>query len=327
MARFKDAKAAHAFIEEIKRHVQSGLKGHAELKSRLPGELRTVDDALKRKDADTARLHLRAAVARRPQVEKVLATLDQALGDIDKVTAPDEPDFAAELRTLDGLVKSATPAKRDLVDWVRALEDLERRNAQVQKEVHASEREAMADWARVMSYARQEDERADAARSQGRRLDADADRALVARDAAALQKAKEAVDTLTEGCSKSSKSVQRAFDGYLKDHPPEGHSETFTGQFKRETAELVAITQRISDCVSNLCDLSVSLFRRQIPPPDPNRVLKALGLKPAQLGALKKALGGSEATLARDLDAMGKEAGVKATGREMVARLKKEGLL
>lgn len=327
MGRFKDAKAAQAFIEEIKRNVQSGLKGHAELKGRLPGELRTIDDALKRKDADTARLHLRAAVSRRPQIEKVLAVLDQALGDIDKVTAPGEPDFAAELRTLDGLVKSATPAKRDLIDWVRALEDLERRNAQVQKEVHASEREATADWARVVSFARQEDERADAARKQGRRLDADADRAVVARDGAALQKAKDAVDALLDGCKKSSESVRRAYEGYLKDHPPEGRSEAFAAQFKRETDEVVAIAKHISDCHSDLCNLSLSLFRRQIPPPDPNRVLKALGLKPSQLGALKKALGGSEATLTRDLDAMGKEAGVKATGREMVARLKKEGLL
>ena len=64
----------------------------------------------------------------------------------------------------------------------------------------------------------------------------------------------------------------------------------------------------------------------EIAPPDCVKVTAKLGFKANFNARVEKALKLDEARLAKELEAIGKDAGVKGTGKEFVAKLKKEGL-
>jgi hypothetical protein len=253
-------------------------------------------------------------------------TID-ALGSLKEIAA-DQDDFEADSKEIETVQETLTKLRASLADWlVKAKKVDDRAKGEVQHG-EKSEKEARREWAVLidtydsintamtsnLKLFRDECQKAVATVKARDRVGLDDHRNMV--------NASPIMDDALQG-----KEVAREVDKFLKKYDVASFSKEFRDEVaddrKTTVVELDKHLQALEQEVKKLQDVVGKL---QIAPPDYVKVTAKLGFKANFNARVEKALKLDEARLAKELETIAKDAGVKGTGKEFIAKLKKEKL-
>ena len=303
-----------------------GLKIYKEVCPKFNDAIKKLTDAIHSSDMDMIRLYQGSLESDTKQVQEAMVWLEQAFQTIEMINKdPGNVDLAADFPQLETLVKSMSAAKTTMVGLLKTGSQLDESATKALAKEGGNEREAMAQWADLVGFQRAKAKAAPEILADFKAMLPKAKQAAQARDSKALNQIKIQAGNLVgagdtqrflEYQDMSLKSFDKKFD--LKKL-----SKEFQEQVARETATLKSLGKDVEGLGKQIQNLFNEIFGLEIAPIDANKAAKALGIPPAGILKLKKALDLDAAAMVKALDALAKELNLKTTGKAMAEKLSK----
>lgn len=296
--------------------------------SELTQSMLKIDQAVKKGvEPDLLATYRRDLEARMRAVGMLVSETMSALANLKRI-AEDEDDFEADSKEIETVQETLTKLRTSLADWlVKAKKVDDRARGEVQQG-EKSEKEARREWAMLidlydsidtattsnLKFFREECQKAVAA-AKARDVDG-------LKDHGSMVMSSPVMDLAVQG-----KEVADKVDKFLKKYDV----ASFSKEFRDEVADdrkttVVELDKRLQALEQEVRKLQEVVAKLQIAPPDYVKVTAKLGFKANFNARVEKALKLDEARLAKELEAIAKDAGVKGTGKEFIAKLKKEKL-
>jgi hypothetical protein len=245
-----------------------------------------------------------------------------------KGIAEDQDDFEADSKEIETVQETLTKLRTSLSDWlVKAKKVDDRAKGEVQQG-EKSEKEARREWALLIDTY---DSINTATTSNLKMFRDECQKAVAAakaRDRDGLKDHRDMVmaSSIMEEALQG-KVVAHTVDAFLKKYDV----ASFSKEFRDEVADdrkttVVELDKRLQALEQEVKKLQDAVVKLQITPPDYVKVTAKLGFKANFNARVEKALKLDEVRLAKELEAIAKDAGVKGTGKEFIAKLKKEKL-
>jgi len=267
-------------------------------------------------------ISLRTLLAARDAANNALDALD----DITK----DDDDLQSYEEEVEQLQAKLTKAKALIEDQIVKAKDLEDKSEAAAKQSLESEKAAHREWDAIM--ARFEGATATAARKLKELKQAlqAAQAAAKARDVAALKKAQDEArrapdepDDVVEG-----KALKKQVNDFLSKYDLDNFSKEFLQEMAKDRATKVDnYDQRAAEITREMKTLKEQALKLAIEPPDAVKATAVLGFKANFNSKVEAALKLDEGKLAKALEDIAKQAGIKATGKDLVEKLKKAKIL
>ena len=152
--------------------------------------------------------------------------------------------------------------------------------------------------------------------------------AAKARDAVGLAKAKGTFDRyLLSDDGLQGKLLLKRTNELLSSFDLDSFSPKFVEEIAQDKATTIGAYDKVAQVAEKqLKTMKEAVAKLEIPPPDYVKVTAKLGFKANFNARVEKALKLDEARLAKELEAIAKDAGVKGSGKDFIAKLKKENL-
>ena len=282
--------------------------------------------AMKDKDQPKIELYMKSLEIERTAITAAMKSVDMALGNLRQVETDD--DFVAtRLADIEKLMNIVDAAKKSLTAKFRAVEKLD---AEAEKAADAARdvgEEAAQTLARIDRDVDEEKKRLAALYRKAEALNTKASDAVDERDAKALKEAQsafEALDVDTELVMHDELiKLIKSFAEQAKApvYGPDVRAEMLAG-----VKDLLAREAGVSAYVEQLGKLKDRIPALAIASVDIAKAAKALAIERKGEAPLAKVLAGPAAKWEQGLDALAKQLGLKAKGKDMVQTLKKAGI-
>lgn len=307
---------------------EAGMKRIDEGTPKMKASAKKLADALKAADSpeliDTQTKHLKLQM--RPVAEGV-TLLDEAIKRV-KEFEQDEEMFELLADDLAEIMKFATDAleksRKALLEARKLTEQ-----AAAALEGHKSDaKEAEEEWAALMTELERKFAAAKKEAAAWVQYDKDAQAAHEARDKAklaALKKAKPASPMLDEFAAMA--KPQDAFAAFVKEYDVDALAEPLKKKINSERMTIIGNVGAARMLASRKAEVDKRVGALQIEARDGKKALTVLGLPTSALGKVQAALDGPDGARAKVLEAIAKACKVEATGKDMVAKLVKAGIL
>jgi tetratricopeptide (TPR) repeat protein len=303
-----------------------GLKIYKEVCPKFNDAIKKLTDAIRNSDMDMIRLYQGSIESDTKQIQEAMVWMEQAFQTIEMINKnPGDVDPAADFPELETLVKSMSAAKTTMVGLLKTGSQLDDSATKALAKEGGNEREAMAQWADLVGFQRSKAKAGPEILADFKSLLPKAKQAALARDSKALNKIKiDAANLVGAGDTQrfleyldmTLKSFDKKFD--LKKM-----SKEFQEQVARDTATLKALGKDVEGSGKQIQNLYYEIDGVKLTSIDPNKAAKVLGIPPAGIPKLKKALELEDAAMIKALDALAKELNLKTTGKVMAEKLNK----
>jgi hypothetical protein len=276
-----------------------------------------------------------------PMIELYLKSLQALIGDIDNSlndtrlalafldTVENDQDFvSSRLQDVEKLTKLVSDARSSLTNQYKTAKQFENQAEKALEGQHGTEEEAFRDLAQLDKWLADEKKELVAAFQKSEQLNTQATNAFEARDSKSLADAQKAMKALEIGV------LRITFDGHessLKKFQQRADDKRFTEQ------TTAALKDGVQDLLSRHFGTKVYIEQMEkterrvlefdIAEIDVKKAAKVLELDSKAEPKLAKVLKGPGAAIEKGLDALAKELKLKTSGKEMVASLKKAGVL
>jgi len=278
-------------------------------------------------DPDVLATYRRELEAKMRGVGRYALDAAAALGELKRI-ADDEDDFEADSDEIEAVQERLTKLKAALSDMVVKAKKLDDRAKNSVQDGEKSEKAAQREWAMLIDLY---DSIGVATASNIKMFRAEFQKALdayKARDAAGLAEhrgmvlAHPIMDDTLQG-----KEVAKKANLFLSKYDIGTFSKGFVTQIAKDRATTIAdLDKKLQTLESEIKKMQDEVAKLEVPPPDYVKITAKLGFKANFNARVEKALKLDEAKFMKELEAIGKDAGVKGTGKDFVAKLKKEGL-
>lgn len=187
-------------------------------------------------------------------------------------------------------------------------------------------RDATEEWAVMEAWLKKQQEirkkgvgKIEAAREAARK-------AAAARNAKALAEAAKTSDAVVDGLTQL-EDIQEDYTTFCTKFEAQDLDKNTKDQLARDRKTFDGIMDEITSLTAKIVSIDVEIQGLEIPKPDAKTAAAELEIPNSHLAKLEKALAMDLAAMEKALGALAKELKMKTTGKEMIATLKKAGLL
>ncbi len=328
-----DAEVKKRVQKEIQTNVKpasdKAFKGIATAVPDLAKSMKKVSDAIKAKaDPDLLQTYRRELVIKVRAVNDARDWALEALDALKKATEDDE-DFAADADEVEALQKKLTAARDLLADQVvkaKKLEDGARIAAEAGEK---TEKAAHREWDVIITDFDAATSRLESFIKGMRASKAKADAAVKARDAAALKAVKDNFSkvVIDEDVLRGKLLFKRTNE-FMSKYDLDTLSRDFIDEMARDRATTInEYDKRSQAMMQEAKKIQDDMDKLAVEPPNAVKATAVLGFKANFIAKVEAALKADPAKLGKALEDIAKLAGVPATGKELLEKLKKAKLL
>jgi hypothetical protein len=328
-----DAEAKKRVHKEIQDKVQplanDAFKGIAKAVPELAKVMKTVGDAIKKGEgADLLQTYRRELTIKLRAVSDARGDALDALAALEKATADDD-DFAADADEIKDLKKKLVNSRDLLADQIVKGKKIEDDAKAAAEEGGKAEKTAHREWDAMMTLFERQTSSLPGVLKRLRGLQADAEDAVKSRAAAALKPIKDSVsDFALNDDAMQGKLLLKRTNEFLSKYDIDSFSKSFVDEMAKDRATTVdEYDKRAQALEKEVKKIQDAVAKLEIEPPDAVKATAVLGFKANFITKVQAALKLDESKLAKALEDIAKQAGVKATGKELVEKLKKAKLL
>lgn len=314
--------------KQVSKVGEAGLKRTEEGLPKMKASAKKLADALKAADSpeliDTQSRHLKLQM--RPVAEGV-ALLDEAIRRI-KEFEKDEEKFELLADELADIMKLATDALEKSRKELLAARKLTDEAATSLARHQSDSKEAEEEWAAFMTEFERKTALAKKEIVAWVALEKDAQAAVDARDKArlaALQKSSPASKALDDFAA--APKGQRPYADFAKEYDVPSLAPTLRKKIVADQVAVADAFENVTMMAWRKGEIAKRLAALKIGPRDAKKAAAVLGLPAASVAKLQAALDGPDAARAKALEAIAKAAKVELSGKDMITKLQKAGLL
>jgi hypothetical protein len=295
----------------------------------LAKTMKKVEVAIKEGDSsDTLLTYRRELVIKMRAVSDARGYAVDALEALQTLVEKDD-DFEADSDEIEKLQTKLAKSRDLLAAQIVKGKDLEDKAKAAANKADNSEKTAHAEWDVLISQYEMQTALAKKLTERMAAGQRDAEAAVKARDAAALKEAKAAVgriildDDVLQG-----KMLYKRTNEFMSKYDLDNFSKEFLGEMGRDRATTVVEYDKASQAVEQAQKrIQQAVAKLEIAPPDAVKATAVLGFKANFTAKVEAALKLGPDKLAKALEDIAKQAGVKASGKDLVDKLKKAKLL
>jgi hypothetical protein len=330
MADTEATKRVHKEIQDkVKPAANNAFKGIAKTVPELAKAMKKVDDAIKKgESADLLQTYRRELVIKLRAVSDARGWAIEALEALEKATADDD-DFEADADEIEELKKKLTKAKELLADQIVKGKKLEDGARAAAEEGDKTEKTAHREWDTMMTLFERQTASLNNVLKRMREAQKAAEAAVKSRDAGALKTHQETVVhfPLNDDVLKGKLLLKRTHE-FLSRYDLDSFSKAFVEEMAKDRATTVGEYDKHGQALEQEASkIQGDVAKLEIEPPDAVKATAVLGFKANFITKVQAALKLDEGKLAKALEDLARQAGVKATGKELVEKLKKAKLL
>jgi len=316
--------------DKVKPLAEKAFKGIATSVPELAKVMKKVSDGLHAgEDPALITTHVRELTIKLRDVTMARAAAGAALDALEAATQDDD-DFEADEAEIEGLKGKLVKAKDLLGDQIVKAKALEDKAAAAAKQGAESEKEARREWDAIITHFEAANAIAARMLKELKQTSQAAEAAVKARDASALKAAQEEAKT-TPDLPKDvleGKQLKKYVNEFLSKYDLDGFSKGLLDEMAKDRATVVdPYDQRAQEISTELKKLKEHILKLAIEPPNAAKATATLGFKANFNVKVEAALKLDEAKMAKALEEIAKQAGAKATGKELVEKLRKAKLL
>jgi len=315
--------------EKVKPAADDAFKGIASSVPELVKAMKKVSDGLHNGEYPAVMMtHRRELAIRMRAVTAARSAAIEALDALEDATKDDD-DFEADEQEIEQLQLKLTKAKTLLADQIVKAKDLEDKAAAGAKHNLESEKSAHRDWDTLIALFESQLATAVKAVKELKKAQQDGEAAVKARDAAALKAARAVGEyfIISEEVMQG-KLLKKRVNEFLSKYDLDNFSKDFLQEMAKDRATTVDVfDQRAQQLMTEMSKLKAAILKLAIEPPNAAKATAALGFKATFNTKVEAALKLDDAKMAKALEDLAKQAGVKASGKELVEKLKKAKLL
>lgn len=285
-----------------------------------------VDQAAKKGiDPDLLGTYRRELGAQMRAVGSLALKIGESLAQLKQIAA-DEDDFEADAKEIEAVQASLTQLKASLTDWIVKAKKVDDRAKGEEAQGEKSEKVAHREWDLLLNEYDQLDKTIASNLKFFRDQYQKAAAAAKARDRAALEEHRGLV--VPGGVSADAlngKALARDVDDFAKKYDLSSFSKEFRDEVANDRRTTVLeINKRLQSVEQEAKKLMDAAAKLEIAPADYVKATAKLGFKANFNSRVEKALKLDPPRLIKELEAIGKDAHVKGTGKEFFEILKKE---
>jgi hypothetical protein len=287
-----------------------------------------LNDAIKKAlDADLIRTYARELTIHTRAVSNARLAATEALKTLKEVTSDDD-DFAADVDEIEKLQAKLEAVRDRLSDQIIKAKDAADRAEKAADDGELSEKTAHRTWDSIIAEFESANALITRLLKTMRSTQQEAIDAAGKRDAATLKTKKDALVKIAHNKDVADgKLLLRRTNEFLSSLDMDQLSREFMTEIAHDKVKIIGEYDKRAQAMQAEAEkIMADMAKLTIAPPDAVKVTAKLGFKANFNARVEKALKLDEAKLMKELEAIGKDAGVKGTGKDFVAKLKKEGL-
>jgi hypothetical protein len=286
-----------------------------------------IPTAIQDADGPKIELYLKSLKVEISDIDDSLEDTRAALDLLDTVEN-DEEFVSTRLKDVEKITKIASDARTSLTSQYKSAKQFENQAEKALDGQHGTEQEAFRNLAQLDKWIADEKKELKTAFDKSEQLNTKATEAFERRDAKSLADAQKGISALEIG-------VKRIlFDGhessikdFMKKADDKRYSESATAQLKDGAQDLLSRHAGTKVYLEQLEATEKRVLGFEIAEIDVKKALKVLEIENKYEGKLAKVLKGPESSMEKGLDALAKELKLDTTGKEMLATLRKAGVL
>ena len=313
---------------KVKPDADAAFSGAVKAVPELTKSIAKVNQAAKQGvDADLLKTYIRELTVRTRAVADARSYATDALKTLKEVTS-DDADFAADMDEIEKLQAKLESVRDKLGDQLVLAKQASDNAEKAADKGEKSEKTARREWAGIIADFEASNAVAAAYVKRMRTTLQEATDAAKERDAATLKQKKEHLGKLHHNPDVAEgKLLLKRTSELLAHYDIPQFSKEFQAQIAQDKVKVVAAYDKRSKDVQIEAEKIVAdMGKLEITPPDAVKSTAKLGFKANFIARVEKALKLDEGKLMKELEAIGKDAGVKGSGKELLDKLKKEKL-
>jgi hypothetical protein len=316
--------------EKVKPKADQAFEGIASSVPELAKAMKKVSDGLRNgEDPALITTHVRELTIKLRDVSAARSSAIAALDALDEATKDDD-DFEADEAEVEALKAKLLKAKALLGDQIVKAKDLEDKATAAAKQGAESEKEAHREWDGIITHFEAANAIAARMQKEMKQTLQNAQAAVKAHDSAALKAAQDEakrIPDLPEDVLEG-KLLKKRVNEFLSKYDLDNFSREFIQEMAKDRAITVdPFDQRAQEIATELKKLKEQVLKLTIEPPNAAKATAALGFKANFNAKVEAALKLDEGKMAKALEEVARQAGAKATGKELVEKLKKAKLV
>lgn len=324
------AKIATIVRDEIMPSADSGLRQQKKLMPRLEtlrSKLKAASDA---GDVDLIDFQINEVKEQSDEIKECLGDLDGALAGIRQLQK-DYPDLKGSSGALEAVLKNVTAARNSLNDLQVTLKKLEdeanKSRTASAASVKTLVREATAEWSKLEASVKESFRENQASLAKMPAVEALAQKAAAEHDAALLAQARKQNETFFYAAKEFGAQCRRRLADHEKNFERRRLPPDLASQFAREKKEIEGMIAGFEASGAQIDTMKQTIAALEIHTVDGRKAAKELGFPDAAAAEVKKLFDGSNAEVAKGLDALARK--YKATppsAKDAIALLARKGL-
>ena len=323
-------RAQEAIAKNVLPKSKSAFTGAQGAKPELIKAMQKVGEAIKKGDsADNLLVYRRELIIKMRAINDAREWAGEALHALDAATADDDAAFEADADDIEKLRERLTKTRDDMADCLVKAKKLEDAAKTASDAGDKTEKTAHREWDVLISEFERATALVDMMLKKMRARVVEAEAAVKARDVAALKTIQE---TMREFASNPDvvrgKLLLKRTNEFLSKYDLDTLSRAFVDEMAKDRATTVGEYDKHAQALEQEAEkLVAQVAKLKIAPRDAVKATAVLGFKANFIAKVDKALELDDAKLPKALEDIAKQAGVKATGKELVEKLKKAKLL
>jgi hypothetical protein len=295
----------------------------------LAKTMKKVEVAIKEGESpDTLLTYRRELVIKMRAVSDARQYAVEALEVLDALVQKDD-DFEADSDEIEKLQTKLAKSRDLLAAQIVKGKDLEDKAKAAANKADNSEKAAHAEWDVLITQYEMQTALAKKLLERMSSAQKDAEAAVKARDAQALKEAKASVGRITlDDDVLQGKLLYKRTNEFMSQYDLDTFSKEFLGEMGRDRATTVLEYDKAAQVVEQAQKkVQQAVAKLEIAPPDAVKAAAILGFKANFIAKVEAALKLGPDKLPKALEDIAKQAGVKASGKDLVDKLKKAKLL
>ena len=293
----------------------------------LAKSIAKVNDAVKKAvDADLVKTYLRELTINVRAVSDARGYAVDALKTLADETS-DDGDFKADMDEIEKLQAKLEAVRDKLSDQIVLAKKAADSGAKAADERAHGEKAAHREWDSIIAAFESSMAFVTTYLKDMRASMQEAKDAVAKRDAAALKKANDGLKRMASNPDVAAGKflLNRAAD-FMKRYDKTTFSEEFQAELADDQKKIIGeYDKRAQSMQAESQKIMADMAKLSIEPPSAVKCTAELGFKANFISRVERALKLDEAKLMKELEAIGKDAGVKGTGKELLDKLKKKG--
>ena len=315
----------HKFIEtEIRPGATKLLKEHEGQTNKLREAIFSLSAAIEKSDERMIRLWLKTLTVEEAEIANRSSRTQRLLQKLEDIE-PDEGmvDDVDEIEKLTADLNELLRKLNKNYGIGKKLEDQANKALAAHKD---GEKESLAEWAVQEAWIRKQLELAKRRLPEIEKLSEKAKRAGAERNEKALAEIQKASAAIRD-TEPTFKEVEEGFEQFCEAVKPKNMSKELQDQFVRDRAAFQKLVDELGEVTRKILEVDSRIETMETAEVDYKKAAALLKIPSQYLSKLKAALEGLSTSLEKALDTLAKEAGLKATGKEMMALLRRAKMI